>query len=265
MSVVIRYFIVAACVLLSRTINAAAPEPPAALTVFAAASLADTLQSIGDAYTGATGVPVRMSFAASSALARQIEAGARADIFFSADQDWMDYLAQHGLIDDASRMDLLGNRLALIAPRDSTVSIELDRNVALSEALGARGRLAVADPDSVPAGKYARAALRALGSWTRVEARLARAENVRVALSYVARGETPLGIVYATDAAIEPRVRVVALFPERSHAPITYPVAATAIAHEGAQAYLTFLRGEQARRIFVRAGFEILPPAGQAP
>lgn len=228
---------------------------PQTLTVFAAASLTDSLQKVSDAYTRSTGVPVKLSFAASSALAKQIEAGAGADVFFSADQEWMDYLQQRRLIDARSRTDVLGNRLALVAPADSTIAVRLVPRAPLLDALGASGRLAAGDPDSVPAGKYAKVALTSLGLWEAIAPRLVRAENVRVALMYVARGEAPLGIVYATDAAIEPRVRIVDLFPESSHPPITYPAATTAVARPHAAQYLAYLRSSAAREIFKEAGF----------
>jgi molybdate transport system substrate-binding protein len=229
------------------------------LIVFAAASLTDVLQQAGPLYTKQSNVPVKFSFAASSALARQVESGARADVFFSADQDWMDYLQEHRLIDAGTRMDLLGNRLALIAPDDSKVTLKLERGAPLLAALRANGRLSTGDPDSVPVGKYAKTALGALDLWAAIEPRLVRADNVRVALMYVARGEAPLGIVYATDAAVEPRVRIVDLFPESSHAPITYPVAATRTAAPATASFLTFLRGDAARGIFTKAGFSIVP------
>src|SRR5688572_5250388 len=233
------------------------------LVVFAAASLTDVLQQIGPLYTKQSHVPVKFSFAASSALAKQIESGAQVDVFFSADQDWMNYLQQHRLINPATRKDLLGNRLALIAPKDSKVSLKLERGAKLRAALGADGRLATGDPDSVPVGKYAKAALTHLDLWSAMEPRLVRADNVRVALMYVARGEAPLGIVYATDAAVEPDVRIVDVFPESSHAPILYPVAATSRASADAASFLTFLRSEGARAIFTRSGFNI--PPGAAP
>jgi molybdate transport system substrate-binding protein len=245
---------------LSAQSSLAADAKRDALIVFAASSLTDTLQKVSDAYTNSSGVPVKLSFAASSALARQIEAGARADVFLSADQEWMNYLDQKRLIDERSRTDLLGNRLALIAPRESAVTMTLARNAPLLRALGRTGRLATGDPDSVPAGKYAKAALIALDLWPALEPRLARAENVRVALSYVARGEAPLGIVYATDAAVEPRVRIVDLFPENLHPPITYPIAKTRTAQKHVASYLSFLRSPTAQSIFASAGFTS-PPA----
>jgi molybdate transport system substrate-binding protein len=228
------------------------------LLVFAAASLTDSLQKVSDAYTARTGAPVKLSFAASSALARQIEAGARADVFFPADQEWMDYLEERRLIHKASRIDVLGNRLALVAPEDSVIRLKLGPGAPVAAALGSSGRLATGDPDSVPAGKYAKAALTSLNLWPALASRLARAENVRVALSYVARGEAPLGIVYVTDARVEPRVRIVDLFPETSHAPITYPVAATALAQPAAAGYIRFLHSPEAQALFIDAGFAVL-------
>lgn len=227
---------------------------PAALTVYAAASLADVLQVIADRYTAQTGVAVRVSFAASSVLARQIEAGAAADVFLSADSDWMDYLAQRHLVDDRSRRDLLTNRLVLIAPANGTRELTIGPGFPLAAALG-DDRLAVADPDSVPAGRYARAALVSLHVWDSVSAHLARAENVRAALQYVARGESPLGIVYETDARADPRVRVVGVFPAGSHPPIRYPVALTAGAVPGARAFLDALVTPESRAVFAGHGF----------
>jgi len=251
---------------LALALTIAASAVPAAeqarqpLVVFAAASLTDSLQKVSDAYTKSSGVPVKLSFAASSALAKQIESGAPADVFFSADQEWMDYLDGKALLQPGSRADVLGNRLALIAPHDSTVSIKLGPNAPILSALGEDGRLATGDPDSVPAGKYAKAALSSLGLWAAIEPRLARAENVRVALSYVARGEAPLGIVYATDAAVEPKVRLVDIFPESSHPPITYPIALTKSAQPAAAGYVQFLRGASSADVFRNAGFIVLAP-----
>ena len=230
--------------------------PP--LLVFAAASLSDALEEVDHAFTAKTHIPVRTPYAASSALAKQIEAGAGADVFFSADREWMDYLERRGLLRSGTRRDILGNALVLIAPADSAVQLKIVPGFALIGALGG-GRLACADPDSVPAGLYARAALTQLGVWEAVAPRLARAENVRTALAYVARGETPLGIVYRTDAAAEKRVRVVDVFPEATHPPIVYPAALTSGAQPQAAQYLSFLGGQSAREIFVRYGFT-LPP-----
>lgn len=229
------------------------------LLVFAAASLTDALRAIGPVYTRETGEPVTFSFAASSTLARQIAAGAQADVFFSADTDWMDFLESHRLIDPRTRRDIAGNRLALIAPTGRRVTLAIRKGFDLAGALGPTGRLAVAEPDSVPAGRYARDALRALGVWGSVAGRLIPAENVRAALEYVARAEAPLGIVYETDALIEPRVRIVGLFPAQSHPPITYPAAVVGAESAGrrgaADRFVRFLASPQAQRIFHKYGF----------
>lgn len=254
-----RMLLLAIALAANSTLAAEAAREP--LIVFAAASLTDTLQQIGPLYTAQSKVPVKFSFAASSALAKQIESGAKVDAFFSADQDWMNYLQERKLIQVGTRRDLLGNRLALIAPADSKVTLKLARGAPLLAALGANGRLATGDPDSVPVGKYAKMALGNLDLWAAIEPRLARAENVRVALMYVARGEAPLGIVYATDATVEPKVRVVDLFPESSHAPITYPVAALSTAAPATTSFIAFLRSEEARAIFTKAGFNIIQAA----
>jgi molybdate transport system substrate-binding protein len=224
------------------------------VTVFAAASLTDSLKLVADAYKAKTGVTVTLSFGASSTLARQIEQGAQADIFLSADSDWIDYLEKKGEIADGTRKDLLGNQLVLIAASDAKPVPKIAPHFDLASALG-DGRLAVADPASVPAGKYAKAALISLGVWDSVSSKLAPAENVRVALEYVARGEAPYGIVYATDAKAAPGVRVAGVFPESSHAPIIYPTALTRTASPGAKAFLDFLSSAAARAIFEKAGF----------
>jgi len=203
---------------------------------------------------------VNASYAASSVLAKQIEAGAPADAFFSADLAWVDYLDERGLLERGSRRDVLGNSLVLIAPADSPLRLSIAPGFDLTAALG-EGRLATADPDSVPAGKYARAALTRLGVWQSVSDRLVRGENVRAALAYVARGEAPLGIVYQTDAQAEKRVRVVGVFPEDSHPPITYALALTVRARPEAARFADFLASEAARQIFTRHGFTTLPAA----
>ena len=227
------------------------------LTVLAASSLTDALTEVGKSYSDKTGHTAAMSFAASSTLARQIEASGGADIFMSADSDWMDYLDNRGLIAKSTRKNLLGNHLVLIAPKDSAVSLTINPRFDLFGALKG-GRLAIADPDSVPAGKYGRTALTALGVWDSVSDHLAQAENVRVALSYVARGETPLGIVYTTDALSEKGVRIVAEFPENTHAPIVYPAAITKDAKPVAKEFLDYLSTPAARTIFQKYGFVIL-------
>ena len=239
--------------------NAALERTGGGLLVFAAASLSDALEEVDRAFTAATGVRVNASYAASSILAREIEAGAPADVFFSADLAWVDYLEKRGLLKAGSRRNVLGNSLVLVAPADRALELHIRPGFDLAAALDG-GRLAVADPDSVPAGEYARAALTKLGAWSRVADRLVRGENVRAALAYVARGEAPLGIVYRTDAQAEKRVRVVDVFPEDSHPPIVYPVALTARAPPEAARLVEFLTGETARRIFERYGFTV-PPA----
>ncbi len=234
-------------------------EPPAGrpVTVFAAASLTNVLQKIGDDFTRATGVPVRLSFAASSVLARQIEAGASADVFVSADQEWMDYLDQRGLIDKATRRNVVGNRLVLVAPAASPLQLKIAPGFAIAAALG-KGRLATGDPDSVPVGRYARQALTTLGVWNDVADRLVRAEDVRHALMFVARGEVPLGIVYETDARMDPRVRVIDTFPNGTHLPIAYPVAATKGSGPDAGRFADYLRSEAGRATFESFGFTVL-------
>lgn len=227
------------------------------VTVFAAASLTDALQAIGKDYQAKTGHTVVFSFAASSTLAKQIEASKGADVFASADTDWMDYLDSRGLIAHETRRNLLGNRLVLIAPADSRVTLAIAPHFDLVGALKG-GRLAVADPDSVPAGKYARTALETLGVWNGVVDRLVQAENVRVALAYVARSEAPLGIVYTTDAMGEPKVKIVATFPDSSHQPIVYPFALTKEAVPAAKSFLDFLTAPDAEAIFAKDGFVIL-------
>jgi molybdate transport system substrate-binding protein len=227
------------------------------ITVFAAASLKNALDDAAKKYEAKTGDKVVVSYAASSALAKQIEQAAPADIFFSADLDWMDYLEQKKLINPASRHTLLGNTLVLIAPEDSTVSLTIEKNFPLLQALGPDGKLAMASVDSVPAGKYGKAALTYLGVWDQVAPRVAQAENVRAALTFVARGEVPLGIVYGTDAKSEPAVKVVGTFPENSHPKILYPVALTSSAKPEARKFLEFLLSSEAAPAFEAQGFSI--------
>ncbi|WP_404371291.1 molybdate ABC transporter substrate-binding protein [Sphingomonas sp. MMS24-J45] len=241
---------------LSGVASPSAAEPrPAPLTVFAAASLSDALQAVGKAYTARTGATVRFSFAASNLLARQIEAGARADLFVSADRQWMDHVARAGFLIPGSRRDLLRGRLALIAPADSRIRLSIAPNFPLARALGPSERLAMGDPAYVPAGLYAKAALTRLGVWQSVQGRLASADNVRVALSYVARHAAPLGIVYETDARAERGVKIIGIFPEASHPPITYPAAIVRGASSGARSFATYLNGPEAKAIFRRFGF----------
>lgn len=231
-------------------------QPP--VTVFAAASLKNALDEASAAYARDSGTPsARISYAASSVLAKQIEQGAPADVFLSADSDWMDYLAGKGLIKAGSRVGLFTNHLALVAPRDSMVKLEIQRGFPLAAALNG-GRLAMAGAD-VPAGRYGQASLTTLGVWDQVKDRTARGENVRATLQFVARGEAPLGIVYDTDANAEPNVRIVGLFPDASHPKIVYPGALAATpASPGAAAYLAYLKSAKAGAIFRKYGFATL-------
>jgi molybdate transport system substrate-binding protein len=227
-------------------------KPP--ITVFAAASLTNVLQELGDGFTKETSIPVRFSFAASSALARQIENGSPADIFFSADLEWMDYLQTRNLIQRDTRRDVLGNRLVLIAPADSKIKLTIEPHFPLAAALG-KGRLASGDPDSVPVGRYAREALTTLGVWNDVADRMVRADSVRSALAFVDRGEAPLGIVYETDALIDKSVRVVDVFPANSHLPIVYPIALTNAAKPDAARFAAYIRGPAGNVAFKAYGF----------
>jgi molybdate transport system substrate-binding protein len=235
-------------------LNSLAADSEKGITVFAAASLTNALQDLGDAFTKDTSIPVRFSFAASSALARQIENGSRADMFFSADLEWMDYLQARNLIQPATRHDMLGNKLVLIAPLDSRVSLKIEPHFALAAAVG-KSHLATGDPDSVPVGRYAHEALANLGVWDEVAPRLVRADSVRSALAFVDRGEAALGIVYATDAMVDKNVRVVDMFPASSHMPIIYPVALTIGARGDAAKFLAYIRGPAGDLAFRHYGF----------
>ena len=229
------------------------------ILVFGAASLKNALDEANALYMRQTNRKVVVSYGASSALARQIESGAPADIFISADLDWMDYLAQRNLIKSATRSNFLGNTLVLVAPADSRVTLTIGRNFPLATALGG-GRLALADPAAVPAGKYGKAALEALGVWSSVADKIAPAPDVRAALVLVARGETPLGIVYQTDAAADKAIKTVGTFPADTHPPIVYPIAVTASSsHPDAQSYVAFLKSNAAKLAFEKQGFVRLP------
>lgn len=250
----------ASCALLSAPARAPSARAAAPLTVFAAASLQDALRAIEPAWRAASpgDPPLRFSFAASSALARQIEQGAPADLFASADEHWMDYLERRDLIAPGTRASPLANALALVAPADSAARpVALDRGTDLLALLGPNGRLAVGDPAHVPAGRYAQAALDWIGQWPALSPRLARADNVRSALLLVERGEAPLGIVYATDARASRGVKVVGTFPVGSHPPVTYPFALTrrAEADARARALLAFLSGPATEEAWRGFGF----------
>lgn len=237
----------------------AAAQARAPITVFAAASLKESMDAAAARYRQDTGQPVRVSYAASAALARQIEQRAPADVFVSADLEWMDWLQERDLIDPASRRVLLGNTLVLVAPADSAAQpLTLARGTELRPLLGARGRLSLALTASVPAGKYARAAFESLGQWSALQPRVAESDSVRSALTLVARGEAPLGVVYASDARAEPRVKVLATFPADSHPAIVYPVARIAASrNRHADAFVRWLDGEAASAIFRAHGFSI--------
>jgi molybdate transport system substrate-binding protein len=236
----------------------AASAQEKSITVFAAASMKNALDDANAAYTKASSVKVVASYAASSALMRQIEQGAPADVFVSADLEWMDYGSQKKVINDGTRINLLGNKLVLIAPANSALTtVTLAKGFDLAKLAG-DGRIVTGDVKAVPVGKYAKTALENLGMWSAVEPKLAMAESVRAALALVARGEAPLGIVYETDAKVEPQVKIIGAFPEGSHPPITYPVAATVTAKSDAAAYIAFLRSQAAKAIFERYGFTFL-------
>ncbi len=231
-----------------------------AVTVFAAASLKNALDGINAACEGEVGGKATISYAASSALAKQIEQGAPADVFISADLAWMSYLSDKGLTKKQTEVKLLGNRIVLVAPAGSTAQTEIAPDFDLPGLLG-DGRLAMANVDAVPAGKYGKAALEKLGVWASVEGKVAQAENVRAALALVSTEEAPLGIVYKTDAAADAKVRIVATFPEDTHPPIVYPMAETAEArHEGAAAFMTCLQTAKSKDLFEKQGFTVLVP-----
>ena len=229
------------------------------ILVFGAASLKNALDEANAQYQRDTGRKVVVSYAASSALAKQIENGAPADIFMSADLDWMDYLAERKLIKPGTRANFLGNKIVLIAAADSKLTLTIAPNFPLAQALG-NGRLAMADPASVPAGKYGKAALEALGVWSSVADKIAPAQDVRATLVFVSRGEAPLGIVYQTDAAADKGVKIVGAFPASSHPPIIYPLAVTATStNPDTAAYIAFLKSTAARPAFEKQGFVLLP------
>ncbi|MEA3541526.1 MAG: molybdate ABC transporter substrate-binding protein [Pseudomonadota bacterium] len=237
-----------------------APLAPAAAQqrgplLLAAASMQEAMTAAADAWTARGHPRPVLSFAGSSALARQIRAGAPADLFVSADEDWMDDVEKAGLVMRGTRANLAGNRLVLVRPTNARLSLRIGRNMPIARALG-DGRLAMANPDSVPAGKYGKAALTALGVWPAVAPKVARADNVRAALALVERGATPLGIVYATDARAGNGVAIVGAFPESSHAPIRYPLARlTASRHRDAEGFRRFLLSATGRSILKRYGF----------
>jgi len=252
-----RTFIIAVAALVAATWGSTAARADD-LVVFAAASLKDALDAVNTDWQKSAGKHATISYAASSALAKQIEAAAPADVFISADLDWMDYLDKKSLIAPGTRHNLLGNSLVLIAPADAAASVEIVQGFPLAKLLNG-GKLAMADPNAVPAGKYGKAALTKLGVWDAVAGSVAAAENVRACLLLVARGEAPYGIVYKTDAAIEPKVKIVGTFPADSVPPIIYPIGQTAASkNPDAAAFIAYLRGPDATREFEHYGFTLL-------
>jgi molybdate transport system substrate-binding protein len=228
------------------------------LTVFAAASLKNALDDVNAAYTAKTGVKIAASYAASSTLAKQIEQGAPADVFISADIDWMAYAAAKKTINESTRVDLLGNKLVLIAPKESDIStVQIAPGFDLARLAG-DGKIATGDVASVPVGKYAKAALEKLGSWNAAQSKFAMSDNVRAALTLVARNEAVLGIVYETDAKVEPGVKIVGSFPQDSYPPVIYPFAVTATAKPEAADYLAYVRSSASKGIFEKYGFTVL-------
>lgn len=253
MRVFLRLFFLALATCLLAPVSAMAKGP----LVLAAASLQESLNDAAKAWAAKKRDAPVLSFAASSALARQIEAGAPADLFISADEEWMDYVAGKSLIRPVTRVSFLSNRLVLIAPAGSRGKLAIGPGFPLARALG-NGRLAMADPDAVPAGKYGETALTRLGVWNAVKDRVARAENVRAALALVERGEAPYGVVYATDAMASSKVRVVGTFPPHSHPPITYPLAILRTSTSpDAEAFRRFLLSREGKAIFARRGFAV--------
>ncbi|RJG53777.1 molybdate ABC transporter substrate-binding protein [Sphingobium terrigena] len=223
--------------------------------VLAAASMQEAMTAAADAWTRQGHARPVLSFAGSSALARQIRAGAPADLFLSADEDWMRDVEQAGFVLRGTRTNMVGNRLVLVTPKARPVRLRIGRAMPIARALG-NGRLAMADPDSVPAGKYGKAALTSLGVWPSVSGKIARGDNVRAALALVERGEVPLGIIYATDARVASGVAIVGAFPARSHPPIRYPIARlTSSSHKDAEAFRRFLLSPSGKVIFTRYGF----------
>ncbi|MCC6889375.1 MAG: molybdate ABC transporter substrate-binding protein [Hyphomicrobiales bacterium] len=258
----LKHFFRAAVAVAVVLIAGAISQPPQAqeksLTIFAAASMKNALDDINAAFSKKTGIKIVASYAATSALMRQIEQGAPADIFASADLEWMDYGLKNKLINPNTRVNLLGNRLVLIAPKDSKITtVKLEQGFDLAKLVGG-GRIATGEVKSVPVGRYAVAALQKLGLWSSVEKRIAMVENVRVALTLVARGEAELGIVYETDAKVEPGVKIVGHFPPNSHPEIVYPVGATVKANAAAPHYIDFLQSGASKSIFEKYGFSFL-------
>jgi molybdate transport system substrate-binding protein len=248
--------LVGACLAAALFVGVQPPARAQEITVFAAASLQNALEEVGAAYRQRTGHSAKFSFAASSALARQIEQGAPASVFASADEQWMDYVEQRKLIVDVTRKPLLGNSLVLVVPASNNAKVDLKPGFDFARLLGPDGRWVTGDPSNVPVGRYAQEALKNLGAWEFAQTRLVRTENVRIALAFVERGEAAAGIVYSTDAALTQKVRVAGIFPAKSHAPVTYPVAAVAkYDNPTTREFLAFLESDEAKGIFRKFGF----------
>ena len=251
-SIMRRAFVAGLLWLLLPVAAIAAPRAP---LVLAAASLQESLTECADRWAAAGHPRPVISFAASSALARQVDAGAPADLYISADEPWMDYVERRGRLAPGTRVSFLANQLVLIAPAASRLQLAIKPGFPLSRVLG-KGRLAMADPDAVPAGKYGKAALENLGVWTAVSNKVARGENVRAAMALVERGAAPLGIVYATDAMASKKVRIVGRFPAGSHPPITYPVARLkSSSNPEGEAFRRYLISGEGKAVFARYGF----------
>jgi molybdate transport system substrate-binding protein len=264
MHFVVKRILSVLAVLASLVASPANANPSEPLRIFAAASLKNALDAIAADFTKATGTRIVISYGATSTLARQIENGAPADVFVSADEDWMNYAEQRNLLKAGSRRNVIGNTLVLIGPANMPAGIAIRPGMDWAALLGSGGRLAVADPRSVPAGRYARAVLEKLGAWTTLEPRLARAENVRIALQFVAQGEAPLGIVYGSDQYAEPRTRIVATFDADLHPPIMYPAAVVAASrHPKADGLVGALEDADAQAVFRAMGFQRLPSTGK--
>ena len=255
-SIIRRRSLAAAFAALAFFLPAASGAQEHAVTVFAAASLKDALDAAVQSYSAEGHGKVVVSYAASAALAKQIENGAPADLFISANEEWMDYLATRNLIDASTRADFVSNSLVLIAPKDAPLSLKIAPGFPLAAALK-DGRLAMGDPANVPAGTYGKAALEHLGVWDSVANKTAYGADVRAVLAFVERGEAPAGIVYATDAAASGKVMVVGTFPEDSHPPVAYPIAVAKNASKDARGFYQFLRGPSAQAIFKKFGFRM--------
>ncbi|MFD9898617.1 molybdate ABC transporter substrate-binding protein [Mesorhizobium sp. NPDC059025] len=242
------------------TLAAPAARADEQVVVFAAASLKNALDEVNKSCEKDVGEAAKISYAASSALAKQIEEGAPADVFISADLDWMKYLSDKKLTKSDTEVKLLGNQIVLVAPKDSKAEVKIEKGFDLAKVIG-DGKLAMGDFKAVPAGKYGKAALESLGAWSSVEGKVAQAENVRAALKLVATGEAAAGIVYQTDANAEKGVKVIGVFPEETHPPIVYPVAQTAESKDkDAPAFLKCLRSAKAGELFKAQGFTLLAP-----